>query len=151
MLHRYLNWVGYNTKSFNAGDYRRKVNYLQGPNPQYGYSGEGASFFDPNNADGAQLRNKFAVFALDGKDPNHVIDVDLMAFLMEDGDVGIFDATNTTRDRRQNANPVCDASQQILERCWHAEFDVLFIESICDDPVLLKKNYDMKLSNSGNC
>ena len=25
MLHRYLNWVGYNTKSFNAGDYRRKV------------------------------------------------------------------------------------------------------------------------------
>ena len=38
-----------------------------------------------------------------------------------------------------------------MERCWHAEFDVLFIESICDDPVLLKKNYDMKLSNSGNC
>ena len=25
---------------------------------------------------------------------------------------------------------------------------MLFIESICDDPVLLKKNYDMKLSNS---
>lgn len=25
MLHRYLNWVGYNTKSFNAGDYRRSV------------------------------------------------------------------------------------------------------------------------------
>ena len=28
MLHRYLNWVGYNTQSFNAGDYRRKVCYL---------------------------------------------------------------------------------------------------------------------------
>ena len=64
--------------------------------------------------------------------------VDLMGFLLEGGDVGIFDATNTTRKRRK----------QILERCWHADVDVLFIESICDDPILLKQNYEMKLSNS---
>ena len=64
--------------------------------------------------------------------------VDLMGFLLEGGDVGIFDATNTTRKRRK----------QILERCWHADVDDLFIESICDDPILLKQNYEMKLSNS---
>ena len=40
--------------------------------------------------------------------------------------------------------------QKILERCYHANVDVLFIESICDDHVLLSKNYDMKLSNSGS-
>ena len=39
--------------------------------------------------------------------------------------------------------------QKVLERCWHADINVLFIESICNDPVLLKKNYEMKLSNSG--
>ena len=52
--------------------------------------------------------------------------------------MGIFDATNTTRQRRQ----------EILDRCYHADVDILFIESICDDPVLLRKNYEMKLSNS---
>lgn len=61
-----------------------------------------------------------------------------MTFLQEGGDVGIFDATNTTRQRRQ----------EILDRCYHADVDILFIESICDDPVLLRKNYEMKLSNS---
>lgn len=40
-------------------------------------------------------------------------------------------------------------SDKVLERCWHAEFNVLFIESICNDPVLLKANYEMKLKNSG--
>lgn len=29
MLHRYLNWIGYSTKAFNAGDYRRKVWILE--------------------------------------------------------------------------------------------------------------------------
>ena len=28
MLHRYLNWRGYNTKVFNAGDFRRIVRFL---------------------------------------------------------------------------------------------------------------------------
>ena len=32
--------------------------------------------------------------------PCFICDVDLMAFLKEGGDVGIFDATNTTRQRR---------------------------------------------------
>ena len=74
-----------------------------------------------------------------------------MAFLQDGGDVGIFDATNTTRQRRYLS--VCRKSvifrKEIVERCWHADVDVLFIESICNDPVLLNKNYEMKLSNSG--
>lgn len=72
-----------------------------------------------------------------------------MGFLKDGGDVGIFDATNTTRQRRYFQSFEMMFRKQILERCWHADVDILFIESICNDPVLLKKNYEMKLSNSG--
>lgn len=72
-----------------------------------------------------------------------------MGFLKDGGDVGIFDATNTTRQRRYFQPFEMMFRKQILERCWHADVDILFIESICNDPVLLKKNYEMKLSNSG--
>ena len=72
-----------------------------------------------------------------------------MGFLNEGGDVGIFDATNTTRERRLPLSRGIMGSNKVLERCWHAEFNVLFIESICNDPVLLKANYEMKLKNSG--
>ena len=65
-----------------------------------GFTGEEASFFDPHNVAGLQLRNKFAVFALDGITSLFDGDLDLMAFLKEGGDVGIFDGTNTTRQRR---------------------------------------------------
>lgn len=47
-------------------------------------------------------------------------------------------------------NACVTGRQKILERCYHANVDVLFIESICDDPILLSKNYEMKLSNSGS-
>ncbi|KAK8806975.1 hypothetical protein WA158_003734 [Blastocystis sp. Blastoise] len=114
MLHRYLNWTGYNTRIFNAGDYRR----------EQGFAGATADFFNDNNS----LRNLFAALALD----------DLFKFLLEeDGDVGIFDATNTTRARRAD----------ILERCGHADLDVLFIESICNDKNVLNQNYEMKLKS----
>lgn len=64
--------------------------------------------------------------------------------------MGIFDATNTTRERRCELLACIICSNKVLERCWHAEFNVLFIESICNDPVLLKENYEMKLKNSGS-
>ena len=73
-----------------------------------------------------------------------------MGYLNDGGDVGIFDATNTTRERRFRTVPMFIASDKVLERCWHAEFNVLFIESICNDPVVLKENYEMKLKNSGS-
>lgn len=53
------------------------------------------------------------------------------------------------RENEGMREEVVSCRQKVLERCWHADINVLFIESICDDPVLLKKNYEMKLSNSG--
>jgi hypothetical protein len=56
------------------------------------------------------------------------------------GDVAVFDATNTTRDRRIQVLQRCTARAQTLP--------VLFIESICDDERVLESNLRVKASNS---
>ena len=63
----------------------------------------------------------------------------LITFLLKGGDVGLFDATNSNIERRN----------YIARRCAYAGFNVLFLESICDDPVLIEKNCEMKLNSPG--
>ncbi|GAA56065.1 6-phosphofructo-2-kinase / fructose-2 6-bisphosphatase [Clonorchis sinensis] len=46
------------------------------------------------------------------------------------GEIGVFDATNTTRERRE----------WIVERCKSHHLDVLFVEPICDDPKIIEEN-----------
>ena len=55
---------------------------------------------------------------------------DMLAFLMTDGDVGIYDAANTERNRRE----------LVHERCTRAGFQVVFIESICEDESVVEGN-----------
>ncbi|KAK8808031.1 hypothetical protein WA588_006516, partial [Blastocystis sp. NMH] len=117
MLHRYLNWKGFKTEVFNAGDYRRIC----------GHTGELSSFFDPNNKTAMELRTKYAMMALDA----------LISFLMNGGDVGVFDATNSNVERRE----------YILNRCESMGFHVLFLESVCNDEALIQKNCEMKLNS----
>eukprot|EP00955_Chlamydomonas_euryale_P062371 358364-Chlamydomonas_euryale.AAC.7 len=83
-LKRYLNWLGHCTKHINVGSYRR----LQKADGET----QNAEFFDPHNKKGMETRNLALEAAL----------VDLDAFLnSEDGQVVIFDATNSTRQRRR--------------------------------------------------
>ena len=61
---------------------------------------------------------------------------DTLGFLRQDGDVGIFDATNTTRERRQ----------KIFDQVKENGFKCLFLESVCDNPKLIESNIlDVKL------
>lgn len=63
---------------------------------------------------------------------------DLLSFLKNGGQVGIFDATNTTRERREN----------ILKTCNLSKDRILFIESICNDGSIIKKNIkDIKVKS----
>lgn len=56
--------------------------------------------------------------------------------------VSIFDATNTTKKRRQ----------MVIERCKREPgVGLLFIESICQDPGILSQNYQIKLHNADYC
>ena len=107
---RYLAWLGYRTRVFNVGEYRRSRVGANQP----------AEFFDPENEASRDARRECAMDALD----------DMLAFLMTDGDVGIYDAANTERNRRE----------LVHERCTRAGFQVVFIESICEDESVVEGN-----------
>ncbi len=48
---------------------------------------------------------------------------DLTEWLENDGEIAVFDATNTTRSRRD----------MVYEHCRKHKFKVIFVESICDN------------------
>jgi len=109
-LERYLNWLGFTARVFNVGEYRRKL--LGATQP--------ATFFDPSNPDGARARWELALECLR----------DMTNWLDEGGLVGIYDATNSTRDRREVVRTRLEADG----------VRVLFLESICDDATIVEKN-----------
>ena len=79
-IERYLSWLGYRTGVFNVGEYRRARVGAQLPH----------SFFDPDNPPGEEARLAAAMAALE----------DMVVWLTEDGQVAVYDATNTTRARK---------------------------------------------------
>ncbi|KAJ1501620.1 Fructose-2,6-bisphosphatase, partial [Coelomomyces lativittatus] len=116
---RYLQWMGTPCKVFNVGQYRRKT---AGSHCQ-------SDFFDPRNEVAVKLRNEAATLALN----------DMIQWFLnsESPSVAIYDATNTTVERRE----------RILNQCKEHTIDVIFIESICHDPELILHNIaEVKLS-----
>ena len=84
-IKQYLTWLGYNISIFNCGNYRR---LLSGGN-------QSASFFDHTNEYNMKIREQFFYSAM----------FDLNTFLkVKNGDIGILDATNTTKNRRKKNN-----------------------------------------------
>ncbi|XP_033943138.1 6-phosphofructo-2-kinase/fructose-2,6-bisphosphatase 2-like isoform X2 [Pseudochaenichthys georgianus] len=80
-LTRYLNWIGVPTKVFNLGVYRREA--VQ--------SYKSFDFFRHDNKEAMEIRKQCALVALE----------DVKAYLNEEGgQIAVFDATNTTRERR---------------------------------------------------
>ena len=91
---------------------------------------QSADFFDPDNFKAFQLREQVALETLD----------DLLDYVLNrGGSVGIFDATNSTRERRKM---IVD---HIRERAG-PELGILFLESRCIDEQLLESNMRLKLS-----
>ncbi|KAG8037703.1 hypothetical protein G9C98_005914 [Cotesia typhae] len=81
-LCRYLNWIGINTKVFNLGEYRRHATTAY----------KCHDFFRPDNIKAMAIRTQCAVDALN----------DVCQWLESgDGEVAVFDATNSTTERRQ--------------------------------------------------
>jgi broad specificity phosphatase PhoE len=105
---RYLNWLGHPTRVFNVGSYRRQ--YLGSHQPH--------DFFDPDNAAGKAALFEMATSALD----------DMLSWLSTGGEVAIYDATNSTRTRRQF----------VTECCNNHGLPLVFVESICDDPAVIE-------------
>ncbi|ORY01310.1 bifunctional 6-phosphofructo-2-kinase/fructose-2,6-bisphosphate 2-phosphatase [Basidiobolus meristosporus CBS 931.73] len=109
-LRRYLRWLGVQTQVFHVGNYRRKMVCKT----------LGHDFFNPGNNETAELRHQVANAALE----------DMIVWLRSVGQVGIYDASNITEERRR----------QVLERLEANDIHVIFIESICDDPKIIEEN-----------
>jgi 6-phosphofructo-2-kinase len=161
-LARYLNWLQYETCIFNAGQNRRSISFPPADQPSASQAEQlngsivtspvhvksinshpeiggprspsklrhPASFFDPRNQEAVSQREQIALHTLD----------QLLDWLIDGGGcVGIFDATNSTIERRK---VVID---HIQARPGPSP-EILFLESCCFDSALLEKNTQLKLS-----
>lgn len=115
---RYLRWLSINSQCFNVGSYRR----ADTPHPP-------ADFFDTGNVEGERLRRCAAEAAM-----NDLINW----FKTKQGTVAILDATNSTRERRH----------WIAKKCAAEGFEVMFVESKCDDEELIMSNIREVKTNS---
>lgn len=117
-LVRYLTWLGHDTRHFNVGKYRREF---------VGSACE-AAFFSADNAAAVASRTQVARVAAE----------DLLAWLDTGGQVGVYDATNSTKERRAM---LCDIFRS---RC-----KILFLELICTDAALIRRNVLEKVRSGG--
>ncbi|XP_064966223.1 6-phosphofructo-2-kinase/fructose-2,6-bisphosphatase-like isoform X3 [Musa acuminata AAA Group] len=116
-LTRYLRWLGHETKHFNVGKYRR---LKLGTN-------QSADFFRGDNPEGLEARNEVAALAME----------DMIAWMQEGGQVGIFDATNSTRKRRN-----------MLMKMAEGKCKIIFLETICNDEHIIERNIRLKIQQS---
>nr|GMD61234.1 6-phosphofructo-2-kinase/fructose-2,6-bisphosphatase isoform X1 [Ipomoea batatas] len=116
-LTRYLRWLGHDTKNFNVGKYRR---LKHGTN-------KWADFFRGDIPEGLEARNEVAALAME----------DMIAWMQEGGQVGVFDATNSTRQRRN-----------MLMKMAEGRCKIIFLETICNDPQIIERNIRLKVQQS---
>jgi broad specificity phosphatase PhoE/predicted kinase len=109
-VERYLRWLGYKTCTFNVGNYRRERLGTQQPH----------RFFDPENAEARAARREVALLALE----------DMLGWFAQGGEVGIYDATNSTRERRSI----------VADRLRAHGLVVVFVESMCEDEAVIESN-----------
>ncbi|XP_028754625.1 6-phosphofructo-2-kinase/fructose-2,6-bisphosphatase-like [Neltuma alba] len=116
-LTRYLRWLGHDTKHFNVGKYRR---LKHGTN-------QSADFFRADNPEGMEARNEVAALAFE----------DMISWMQEGGQVGIFDATNSTKKRRN-----------MLMKLAEGRCKIIFLETICNDVNIIERNIRLKIQQS---
>lgn len=107
----YLKWRGVSAEIFNVGKFRREISVQN----------QTHSFFDVNNEDAKSQRENVAEAVLRSA---------LEWLDQQNGKVAFFDATNTTNERRLKVLTICQKHP--------VNVNVIFIESICDDPTVRK-------------
>ncbi|KAG7553572.1 hypothetical protein FFLO_03004 [Filobasidium floriforme] len=123
-LLRYLRWLEYKVEVFNVGQLRRRKARDQvqaGEGPQ----DHSHTYFSSTNAEATALREQLATESLES----------LITWLKQGGNVGIHDATNSTRARRAKI-------QERIDR--EPGLQCIFLESWCDDPEIIASNVALK-------
>lgn len=126
-LMRYLRWLEYSVKVFNVGQLRRAL-----ARAKLAKSGvkedQSAAFFDPSNPAAYKLRTQMAEECLE----------QLITWLKRGGNVGIHDATNSSRSRRE-------ALKRRVEK--EPGMKLVFLESMSTDPAVIAANIAVKVSS----
>ncbi|WFC99821.1 Fructose-2,6-bisphosphatase [Malassezia yamatoensis] len=128
-LMRYLRWREYKVKVFNVGQMRRAKARMRQEKTGV-KEDQTAAFFDSHNAAGQKQRNELASECLE----------QLITWLRDrEGNVGIHDATNTTKERRK----------QIAQRvAQEPGLRLVFLESLCTDQAVIAENIEVKISSA---
>ena len=106
----FLSWMGHNVRLFNVGERRRK---------EVGGT-QDASFFDVRNEEAYSIRKQLAEGTM----------LEMFDWLESDGHIAIFDATNTTKERRH----------WVQELCLKHDVAPIFLEIICTDQSMIEAN-----------
>ncbi|KAF9466579.1 6-phosphofructo-2-kinase-domain-containing protein [Collybia nuda] len=126
-LEVYLKWLEYDVKVFNVGQLRRtrarQKAKLSGIKEDHT-----ASWFSHDNPEATESRERLAQDSLEM----------LINWLKEGGNVGIHDATNSTRSRRASIEERVSKEKGI---------SLIFLESICNDPAIIAANVALKISS----
>ncbi|KAK0469869.1 bifunctional 6-phosphofructo-2-kinase/fructose-2,6-bisphosphate 2-phosphatase [Desarmillaria tabescens] len=123
----YLKWLEYDVKVFNVGQLRR-TRARQKAQQSGIKEDHTASYFSHNNTEATQLRERLAEDSLEM----------LIKWLKEGGNVGIHDATNSTRSRRAKIQARVAKEKGMI---------LIFLESVCDDPAIIAANVALKVSS----
>jgi broad specificity phosphatase PhoE len=115
-LATYLDWIGFDSKVFSVGVYRRS---LIGVNCDW-------RFFENDNKETALIREKCVYRAID----------DMISFLLEKGGrVGVIDGTNTKKEKRRQLE------EYIKSRMTqNVTYSFIWIESICTLEDIVERN-----------
>ncbi|KAJ7746378.1 6-phosphofructo-2-kinase-domain-containing protein [Mycena metata] len=123
----YLKWLEYDVKVFNVGQLRR-TRARQKAQQSGIKEDHSASFFSHDNAEGTLSRDRLAEDSLEM----------LIKWLKDGGNVGIHDATNSSRNRRAKLEARVKREPGMM---------LIFLESICDDPAVIAANVALKVSS----
>ncbi|KAH7927690.1 bifunctional 6-phosphofructo-2-kinase/fructose-2,6-bisphosphate 2-phosphatase [Leucogyrophana mollusca] len=126
-LMRYLKWLEYDVQVFNVGQLRRSRARQKAQ--QSGIREDhGSDYFSHNNVEATKSRDQLAEDSLEM----------LIQWLKKGGNVGIHDATNSTRSRRAKIEARVAKEKGIY---------VIFLESVCNDPAVIAANVALKVSS----
>jgi len=153
----YLTWRGNQCRIFNVGKYRREAaaalsheehdHFEDADGKRQKVGACDANFFDDSNESAAKLRQHAAELALkdalvwlednympEKEDTSHTLRRQYQR-------VAIFDATNSTKERRAWILRQCAKAHEVSGKVT----GVVFVESICNDKELLEENMDVKI------
>ncbi|AET03237.2 fructose-6-phosphate-2-kinase/fructose-2, 6-bisphosphatase [Medicago truncatula] len=89
---------------------------------------QAADFFRADNPEGMEARNEVAALAFE----------DMLSWMHEGGQVGIFDATNSNKRRRNMLMKLAEGKCELI----------IFLETICNDRNIIERNIRLKIQQS---